>query len=146
MNEPTTQQTTDQASRVTRITIGRLYNLGNYEHVRYEIAADVGDRGDACAVFTRLTRIIEALKPARFMNSMDGLQRRIDGLRSKIAAEPDESERRVLEDNIKESLSQIARQLRWEQRRQAAIQALEDLGGSSKEIDAKLFWDDDEEY
>jgi hypothetical protein len=26
---------------ITKITIGRLYNLGSYEHVRYELTAEV---------------------------------------------------------------------------------------------------------
>ena len=35
MNTPTTPQ-----ARVSKITVGRLHNLGNYEHVRYEIAVE----------------------------------------------------------------------------------------------------------
>ena len=36
MNTPTTPQ-----SRVSKITVGRLHNLGNYEHVRYEVTVEL---------------------------------------------------------------------------------------------------------
>ena len=27
--------------KITKITVGRLHNLGNYEHVRYELTVEV---------------------------------------------------------------------------------------------------------
>jgi hypothetical protein len=48
---------------MTEITIARLYNLGSYEHVRYEIRVAVPDTSDPYTVLENLESAIAALNP-----------------------------------------------------------------------------------
>lgn len=37
-------------TRVSRITVGRVHNLGNYENIRYEVTIDVGSNDDPAEI------------------------------------------------------------------------------------------------
>jgi hypothetical protein len=50
-------------SHVSRISIARLYNLGDYEHARYEVTVEVPEGADAAVTFQNLEEIVEALNP-----------------------------------------------------------------------------------
>lgn len=49
--------------RVTEIAITRLFNLGNYEHVRYEIRVNVPDTADPYTVLENVETVINGLNP-----------------------------------------------------------------------------------
>lgn len=48
---------------ITKITIGRLYNLGNYEHVRYDLTVEVKEGESAATAITGMEAIIAGLAP-----------------------------------------------------------------------------------
>ena len=96
-------QTKELKPRVSKITIGRLYNLGNYEHVRYELAVDVPDGASAAAVFASTVRLLRAVNPkppcskfdlesarqilGKSADHLTGYEReRLDGYRATVAA------------------------------------------------------------
>lgn len=52
----------EPSARVTRITIGRVFNLGNYENQKVELSVEVGAK-NAGAVYSLLESAMQALKP-----------------------------------------------------------------------------------
>lgn len=49
---------------ISKITVGRLYNLGNYEHIRYEITVDVKEL-EASTAIVAIEKILAGLAPIR---------------------------------------------------------------------------------
>ncbi len=144
MNTP---QTTD----ITRISVGRVFNLGNYEHVRYEITADVVP-GNAGMTIVALERLIEGLRPERSIKSLGELERdgqRIAEMKTMSAASferqhgnpvggPDEYIKRCQASLDEEKAKREASLSKAKRIRQL----FDDLGGAAVYKDAKLSWDD----
>lgn len=103
--------------KASRVTVARLFNLGQYEHVRYEISVDVTDMQSAADAFLNLDAIMEALGP----------KTEID-LRHKMVWATDPSEKKEYSDALDA----------WVKRKEKAIQALNDLGGTFHHKDANL--------
>lgn len=63
---------------ISKITIGRLYNLGNYEHIRYEVTVDVAPGESAAQAVLGLESIMRGLKPVKMCGicSDDDLKRK----------------------------------------------------------------------
>lgn len=68
--EPTT------SSQVSRITVARLFNTGNYEHVRYEISVDLSAGADPGKALTELEETIESLNPGRYSETLEVMEAR----------------------------------------------------------------------
>lgn len=49
--------------RVSRVTIGRLYNLGNYEHVRLEVSVDMPPGSSPASVLGDLDALMAGMNP-----------------------------------------------------------------------------------
>lgn len=145
--------------KVTKITIGRLYNLGSYEHVRYELTVEVKDGESAATALVGLEKILAALSPKTSTHSRQDLWReslRIQELQAALAAMTDENEFRrkhgYFEGTPAEYVSRCAQSHfdnvkerdRWEQCSAKARKMLEDLGGAANWKDAKLDWEDDQ--
>lgn len=140
---------------IKAITIGRVYNLGNYEHVRYEIQA-ICDEGDAQLTIIALERLIDGLRPAVGIKSKAELDRdatRIAEMRTMSAAAferqygnpvggQDAYIARCVCDHAEECKKRDASIKRSKRIRQL----FDDLGGAAVYKDAKLSWDDDENY
>ena len=149
--------------KTTKITIGRLYNLGSYEHVRYEISVDVNPGESACDALTCLEKIMEALKPERAClvstkSELDREKFRVEELRKQLAKDgPEEFIRRngFFEGTPQEYIERcelgyaenVSKRSQYETRARAARQLLDNLGGAAKWKDAKLDWDNgDDDY
>ena len=52
-------------STVTRITIARLFNLGSYEHIRYEVTVEVPEGRSASSALIGLETVLSRLSPKR---------------------------------------------------------------------------------
>jgi hypothetical protein len=48
---------------ITKITIGRLHNLGNSEHIRYEVTVEIPKGNHAGAVIQNVTKLLGDLEP-----------------------------------------------------------------------------------
>jgi len=138
-------------SRVTNITIGRLFNLGNYEHVRYELTVELQPGESAAETLAGLENVMNALDPKPPGNVADsaGLFRS----RQYIEQAKEESEEHIqlyhgtdkathLAKLEKEHEEMRVRSLAWFERRDKARQLLDDLGGASKWVDDKINWED----
>jgi len=143
---------------VTKITIGRLYNLGSYEHVRYEISVEVKEGESAATAMLGLEKILSELNPRTSTNSRQELARefhRITELRNELSLPEDEFRRKHghfvgtpfdYVKRVQESHDQnVAKRYAWERRQSKARKMLEDLGGAANWRDAKLDWETDDD-
>jgi len=146
--------------QITKITIGRLYNLGSYEHVRYELTAEVPPGESPATAIIGLEKIISALSPKTHTHSRDELEREklgVEAMRKRLAegldafhrsygssfvGTPEEYIQRCQDSYDKNVVERLA----WETRAAKARKMLEDLGGAANWKDAKLDWDNDTEF
>lgn len=142
---------------VTKITIGRLYNLGSYEHIRYEIAAEVPEGESAEKMLTNLEKIITALAPeskqcVKTRGELDRDEFRIKELGEHlITLDEDEFKRKhghfvgspaeYCERVVRGHKEEVAKREAYETRSKAAREMLNALGGEAKWKDAKLDWE-----
>ena len=57
--------------RISRITLGRLHNLGNYEHVRYEVTVELPPGTSPASVARELEDTLNALEPKQPVSDWD---------------------------------------------------------------------------
>lgn len=128
-------QATPQA-RVSKITVGRLHNLGNYEHVRYEIAVDIPEGASAAAVMADIENILADLNPKPPCRDWD-LERAQEALKKP------ESEMAEYElHNIPAHKQTVEKYEEWRKWQMAARAHLDAIGGSVSYVDAKDTWDE----
>lgn len=127
-----TKPKTVKKSRVTRLTVARLYNLGSYEHIRYEITSDIPRGGSAQQTLMDTLRIIGLLRPLKKPYDLDAHRE----LLKKDASELSEYDKA----HISEHASQVGEYDRKVQQRKEALAMLDDVGGVSV---AKDKWDDE---
>jgi len=128
MSEPS------ESTRVSRIAIGRLHNLGNYEHIRYDVTVDLVNGENPGLIIQRLEKLLAALKP---ITTDYDYQRAV-----KVMSDPelaaDETAR-----NIEVYKARIERHDKAVARRERALILFAALGGQSQHTDAKDNWEDD---
>lgn len=123
---------------MTRISLARLYNTGNYEHIRFEISAEVPKGGSAGQTLLDLGAILARLKPLKvpchYDTAVAALQKPPEELSEMEKANLDDYRRMVDGVEGRRAL------------RQAALHKLDNLGGASKRTVARDSWDDDEGF
>jgi hypothetical protein len=141
--------------RVSKITIGRLYNLGSYEHVRYEISVEVPEGESADAAFKGLAKILNGLKPLSKLGikSQEELERsaaEIERMRTMPVVDWERqyghckgTAMEVIERYQKAHDEEQAKTDAARERFDKARDLLDDLGGAAVWKDAKLDWDND---
>jgi len=136
---------------VSKITIGRLFNLGNYEHIRYEIAVDVfpGKAADALIGLERILETLNPKKPDYYLTpaAITSAENRIKMLREmtdeQVRHQHGQSKYSLLTKWLKQLEDQKTKTLHWDIRQAHARFMLNDLGGAAKRVDAKEHWDND---
>lgn len=124
-------------SKVTHVSISRLYNMGSYEHVKYDLGVEVPDGASANEAFMGIARILFALKPIKFPYNFESMK----DLLAKPMEELSESEKSIRPEYA-ERVGEIER---LRAARVEALKQLDDLGGTGQHKDAKLSWGDDED-
>jgi len=145
--------------RITRITLGRLHNLGNYEHVRYEVTVELPPGTSPSSVARELEDTLNDLEPKcpvgqyELREAMKLVAQPEPTLRPRAAHDYDEhwgdTPQQVLERelNAREAARRlIARHEEWRKTREAALQRFDQFGGSSLWTDAKGKWDDGDDF
>jgi hypothetical protein len=148
--------------KVTKITVGRLYNLGSYEHVRYEVAVEIQPGESSKTAMIGLERLMEALSPERTwgVQSAGELEREAHHLTEmgKHLIEKNEQEFRrryghfegdpteYVERCGKMHAENVTKRAKAVQRAATARRLLDDLGGAAVWKDAKLDWEDDSDF
>lgn len=139
---------------ISKITIGRLFNLGNYEHIRYEVTVDIAYGESAAQAVRGLENIMAGLKPVEKcgVHSIDELKRATDKLARMNALDATEWEREFghydmprsaviqrcaeeLEENKEKTHAALARASK-------ARELFDNLGGAVAFTDAKDNWED----
>jgi hypothetical protein len=140
--------------KITKITIGRLFNLGSYEHIRFELTCEVGERESAARAYRAMEVLIESLNPKRpsTVPSLSEIQRdqlRIEEARKmdaeqfrRMHGEPTGGKAAYLKRCAKHVKEGQARRKKWEAHRKHARALFDNLGGISHYRDAKQDWDD----
>lgn len=143
---------------ITKITIGRLYNLGSYEHIRYELTAEVPQGESPATCIIGMEKILAGLSPKTHTHTRTELEREkhnVEEMRHLLAGKGEEEFRRrhgysfvgTPEEYIarceESHLKNVAERDAWEARSEKARKLLEDLGGAANFKDAKLDWEDD---
>ena len=136
-------------TQIRRITIGRLYNLGNYEHVRYELSVEIGEGRSAALALRNTIRLLKAVNPKPPVPSYD-----YERAKSQIE-KPDDWHKNI-EDKTQQAKARkemvvaakktVKKFETWVNRRHAAELVLDDIGGTKAFKDAKLSWSDDDDY
>jgi hypothetical protein len=132
---------------VTALTVARLHNLGNYEHVRYEVTVALPDGAKPSEVLSDVTEILADLRPSKQSQWDIGRARTLlAGAEPPVV--PDDApyeQRRARE--VWEQARELVKRDDAEQKRVArAQQALNDLGGTRRYTDAKASWDDEDQF
>lgn len=143
-------------SRIVRISVGRLYNLGSYENCRYDLTVDVAEHESAARCVRAIEKILAGLaplKPQQLMSPEEANRER-ERIGKMLKMKPEEFQRQhgdpeggrgayvvrcrqSLKENIRRSESMLARAKK-------ARDLFDDLGGAEKWKDAKADWDDEE--
>jgi len=141
---------------ISKITIGRLYNLGNYEHIRYEVTVDVAPGESAAQAVRGLENIMAGLKP---IEKLPGVQSRTELKRADATITAlkhmDEEQfqreygwhgrtREEITQQLTEELQAKREKTRLAYERAAqAREHFDNLGGASVYTDSKDDWDTD---
>lgn len=138
---------------ITKITIGRLYNLGNYEHVRYELTADIPAGESPATCLIGMEKLLAALNPARppgvptlgdIKSAEDRLALTYEMTDEEIARKYGKCRALVLHKMNKELLAKRTRQQSYDAELARARKQLDDLAGAANYVDAKRDWHDDD--
>jgi hypothetical protein len=138
--------------KINKITIGRLYNLGNYEHIRYDLTVELKDDESAATAVLGLEKILAGLKPDKYIKSEIELEReaaKIERMK-KMTAEEWDNEHRYSQGSREEITRRYEAALEEEKRKRAetiargekARELFDDLGGASQWKDAKMEWEE----
>lgn len=145
--------------KITKITIGRLYNLGSYEHVRYDLTVELKDGESAQVAMLGMEKLIAALSPKTSTHSREELareRRRLDLMHTDLDAIGDDEFYRkhghyqgtpveYVARCEKSHAENVAERDEWEARQEKARRLLDDLGGAAEWKDAKLDWENEDD-
>ncbi|MGL4233211.1 MAG: hypothetical protein ACRDAM_15945 [Casimicrobium sp.] len=118
--------------QVTEICIGRLYSLGNFEHIRYEVRVSVPDTSDPNEVLKNLVDAIDSLQPKPPHSDWAISNARKDAVDQNVTVAQQEAARKI----VKEYEA-------WLTAKEEAGKRFSNLGGTTKqEIPARNFDDE----
>jgi hypothetical protein len=127
-------------SRVASICMKRVFNLGNYENIQYEISVEVGEKDDPGKILTSLELILEDVQAKSGVETYQLCNYR------EMLAKP----KKELTQHEKERLPYYREQIKKHEeamkRREKARAALATLNYTSTRKDAKLGWESEEDY
>lgn len=132
------------APKVTALTVARLHNLGNYEHIRYEVTVAIPDGASTGAVLADLTAMLDDLRPNKTSSYELKHAREILAQPVPEVAEQDEAER--IHARREHAQRLVDRNDAEERRIARARAAFDDFGGAKRYTDAKDKWDDEDHF
>lgn len=125
-----------QPTRITQFRIGRMHNLGNYEHIKYEVTVEVAPGDDVGKRLTTVETILNDIQ-ADLPHSDWDIQRAKE-LLAKPEGDLDEYDVK----RIPRAKRQLAENEAALKRRETARAALSTLNYESEHKDAKKDWDE----
>ena len=142
--------------KVSKITVARLYNLGSYEHVRYELTVDVGKGESAQKALVNLEKILDALSHRGGGDTDANIacaERRVADFlteRNKIGDAEFKRKHGYFEGTPLEYIARLhngveeakTKRAAYKERHAQARKLLDDLGGDATWKDSKLEWEE----
>lgn len=127
-------------TRISRVTIARLHNRGNYEHSRYEVTVEIPAGVDPGSVMSEVDDALNDLQPKSPVDAWT-LSQQLKRLQLSPCPTDihDASEREYAQ-------SHILKHEEWKRRNDAAYKRFTELGGTERFSDAKAGWADDEQH
>lgn len=134
-------------ARVTRVSIDRLYNLGNYEHIKYSIGIEIPEGADVLESVSKLRQVLRALKPLKAEGYTEKKARQIVDMTPEEREQAVKDTRISMEDTVAAPIL-VGRLDARKARRERALQLFNNLSGQDVYTDHKEQWDDnyDDEY
>lgn len=135
-------------TRISRITVARLYNLGNYEHVRYELTVDVAEGDSAATALKNITAILHAMSPKppvepfAYQSALARLNAPEKAKDHFIYIKDEDNRAEAIKAQADEDREIVTKMGAFSLQRKKAIEALDDLGGTTVYKDDKLNWED----
>ncbi len=140
---------------VTKITVGRLYNLGSYEHVRYEIAVEIQEGQSAAVAIRGIEKILTGLAPIskqgiKEPSELRRMAKEVENMKTMPLADWQrhyghcEGTAEQVIDRYQKALEEESLKTHAAMKRAAmSRELLDQLGGAAVWKDAKLDWEDD---
>ncbi len=128
---------------VTALTVARLHNLGNYEHVRYDVTVAIPADASPGDVLTDVTAMLDDLRPNK--TSPYELKHARDILAQPVPAEAEQEEADRIHTRRQHAQNLVDRHDAEERRLARARAAFDKLGGAERYTDAKDKWDDEDQ-
>lgn len=126
-----------EKTRVTSITVERLFNLGNYENIKYGVRVEIAQGDDPARVFASLENILKDLRAKHRVS--DWFLRRA----KKVLAMPETELDEIEKEKLGDYQAAVAKVEEVEMRRRKARAALATLDYTSEHKDHKEDWEDD---
>jgi hypothetical protein len=125
-----------QNARITRIGIGRMVNLGNYEHIRYDITVELQPQNKPSEVFGIVEGILSVLakKPPHPEHEINEARRCLAVQASALS----EWEIR----NLGIFRKKLEEYDQWQHENRIARKQLDQLGGTAEYTDHKETWEE----
>lgn len=131
-------QTSPPNPRVTHIGLSRLFNLGNYENIKFDVSVEVPEGQSAALTLSMLLKILQKLRPLKQSYEVTRAIRILNTPETELS----ETER----GNLEEYRALVDAHAIRVQERKEALQKLDALGGTSTEKDAKDSWEFEDDY
>lgn len=126
-------------AKVSSITVGRVYNLGNYENMRYELTIELREDEHPGPVISHLEIVFKALNPKSPVSSF-ALEQAF-----KLLAIPEHLRTAMQSRELAQLQTQLDLHRQWEEDRKLALATLHNLGGSEAYKNAKEGWAKEED-
>jgi hypothetical protein len=140
MPDENNQSAPAERTRVTSIAMERVFNLGDYENIKYNIRVEVAHGDDPTRVLVSLENILNNLRAKSGVS--DYMLERAKRALEKPESELTESEKVSLDDYR----SYVQRDEDAQMRRRKAREALSTLDYTNEHKDHKRDWDDGPEF
>lgn len=112
--------------RITSVTVARLHNLGNYEHIRYECTVELPEGTSPASVLGELEQLMDELTPRPPVNHYELLRARQRLAEPEIEGDPYDPKRRA------EAREQIALHELYRREREKALDKFNQFGGITR--------------
>ena len=134
--------------RVTRLTLGRVYNLGNYENMRVEVQVEVPTGSSATAAFVTVERLLSELGEScpveeyAYNSAMNRAALTDEQWKERCGDERWEAEKA---EALKEFAALDQEMKAWKHHQARARNMLDNLNATYTSKDHKLDWESDED-
>lgn len=112
--------------RITTVTVARLHNLGNYEHIRYECTVALPEGTSPASVIGELEQLMDELQPRPPVNNYELLRARQRLAEPAVPDDPYDPKRRA------EARDQIALHEAYRREREKALDKFNQFGGLTR--------------